>query len=83
MERYEIVELQKTVAAEFDALRDDRFHVINGARSADDVHGDVRAIVAAVLARRDAGELPLLDLWQVGGGGGNRQDGAAPVGEGV
>ena len=62
-ERYEKVEMQKRVAEEFRSLHDATFHVIDASGSVAEVHSRVRAVAEAVLARRDAGQLPLRQLW--------------------
>jgi thymidylate kinase len=51
------------VAAEFKALQDERFHVVDATQSIEHVHESVLAVVKQVLAAQEAGQLPLADLW--------------------
>ena len=57
--------MQQRVATEFDRFqeRDTNFHAIDAARSSEAVHADICQQAAEVLRRRDAGELPLRELW--------------------
>lgn len=63
-ERYENEQLQRRVATEFERFQgDSRFHCIEAGRSSDAVHADVREQAMRVLHARDAGALPLQELW--------------------
>ena len=62
-ERYEKVELQKRVAAEFAHFSGSHFHMVNALRGIEDVHQDVCRVATSVLSQRDAGSLPLRELW--------------------
>jgi thymidylate kinase len=62
-ERYEKLEFQKKVASEFDALKDERFHVVDASRSIEDVQADVQAAASGVLRRQQETREPLSLLW--------------------
>jgi hypothetical protein len=56
--------MQRSVAREFEALRDSRFHVIDGSRSVEVVHAEVRSIACQILERCSRGGYPVLSLWE-------------------
>ena len=61
-ERYETLELQKAVRANFDAMREDWWNVIDASQSMDVVQEEARAIAQAAVERCRLGA-DLVPLW--------------------
>lgn len=63
-ERYEVLELQQLVAKEFKQLEDDRFAVIDGSQTVDEVSQEVYAVAEAVINKCHSESIPLGTLWE-------------------